>query len=387
MKYTIISFINAKEREQYIKEYNKEQYIFIDAMEYIYNSLEQHNQEEISNEIIEKYSNIDNAIILHSIYNPTEEQYALNLCKALHNNNKKYINIISIPFEYSGYTEEYNKYKNELLNTNEENYVVNWNDYIKMIPQETNLNKLNNIVYKSMFKIAFNIIENKEIDQTIKIIINDENIISNLKESITKINYKEFNELEKVTNLFKQVNYIKENNCFLYTLNRAYLPGQNQLMTNGGIVSGAKIGGVAGSVAGGIVGNAVANNLNEVVQQTVNSIENESIKQLMNNNDICGYIINRTEEGFGFIPLTNNHKMITKIEDVEAHLDKFVSIKNEEIKELSLKKIAFNFNRRILKITLKSEKATPTLTLTIPTKSKEIKYQENNCKELINMIK
>lgn len=217
----------------------------------------------------------------------------------------------------------------------------------------------------------------------------DNNEIKNIiNESVkSKITVQNFSKLENVKKMFESVNYIGNTNCFLVANNRAYLPNQQAYMKQSGITSGTNIGGITGGVVGGIVGNAVANSLNETLEKTVNSIENDSIKLLMNTNDICGYIINKTENGFGFIPLTNNHKLLTKLEDVEAHVESFVSITNDDIKEMTLTKIPLNFNRRVLKITFKSEKATPTLTLTIPTKSKQIEYQEENCKQLINMFK
>lgn len=218
--------------------------------------------------------------------------------------------------------------------------------------------------------------------------MNNNEIKDLLSETIKfKITVDNFCKIEDVKALFEKVHYIGNSNCFLVANNRAYLPNQQAYMKQSGMASGTNIGGITGGVVGGIVGNAVANSLNETLEKTLNSIENDSIKLLMNTNDICGYIINKTENGFGFIPLTNNHKLLTKLEDVEAHIESFVSITNDNIKEITLTKIPLNFNRRVLKITFKSEKATPTLTLTIPTKSKQIEYQEENCKQLINMFK
>lgn len=193
-----------------------------------------------------------------------------------------------------------------------------------------------------------------------------------------------FKTEESVRQLFESVGYIGEKNCFLVALNRDYLPKDTGLLKTSFNVGATKIGGVVGGAVAGAVANSVMNSVINEVEEKKSLISNPAIKLLTNTTDICGYVFNKTEKGYGFIPLSNDYKLITKLKEVKAHPELFAEISNEDIEEKSLKKIPFNFNRRIAMLKFKCESPYAYLTLTIYTKNDLIEYQAKNCAMLIN---
>ena len=196
---------------------------------------------------------------------------------------------------------------------------------------------------------------------------------------MAELTLQDFNTIEKVRSLFESVGYIGEKNCFLVALNRNYLPKNTGFFTSAMALGGFNTGGFVGGLTGAIIGKSV-----EVTMAEARSkITDRSIFILTNTSDICGYVMNKTEKGYGFIPLSNNYSLITKLEEVKAHPDFFASVTYDQIDKSDLKKIAFNFNRRILQMGFKCESQFAFLTLTIYAKHKLIPYQEEQCKLLL----
>lgn len=190
-----------------------------------------------------------------------------------------------------------------------------------------------------------------------------------------EIDITKFGDLEFVKNMFKDLNCIGNTNCFLVALNRNFVPSKYQ--NNPGMgVAGAKVGGIAG----GIIGSAMTEALNNMEQEILNSIQNPGIRMLCDKN-MYGYVINVTEYGIGFVPLTNNSLSISK---AVAHPESFTYITYNFFKSTKLKKIPFNFGRRILYITWNEEK-NPQSVLTFRMKDKAIGYQEQSFKEFVKI--
>ncbi len=188
-----------------------------------------------------------------------------------------------------------------------------------------------------------------------------------------------FKTLDAVRALFENAGYIGEKNCFLAALNRDYLPKNTGFFTTSLAAGGANISGVIGGFSGALIGKSVEVTMAEQRAK----ITDRSIFILTNTSDICGYVINKTEKGFGFIPLSNDYKLITKFEEVKAHPDFLATVSYDKIDKMKLKKIPFNFNRRILQLTFLCESPFAFLTLTLPTKSDIFPYQEEQMKILM----
>lgn len=199
----------------------------------------------------------------------------------------------------------------------------------------------------------------------------------------------EFNDLEKVKNIFQSVNGLGDTNCIIVATDREYNPTSDSLLETNSTIVGAKIGGIGGAVAGGLIGSAVQNSIREQFKQSIESMKNKELAIFYDKSTICGWILNFTEKGIGFIPLTNNKKLIVKVQDLVAHPDSYIFVENQYIKsmELNHKPFIFKKDKKILKIIFNDGTINPISVLTISTKSDVIKFQETNCNELSNIIK
>lgn len=198
---------------------------------------------------------------------------------------------------------------------------------------------------------------------------------------MSEITIDSFKTEEGVRQLFESVGYIGEKNCFLYALNRDYVPGDTGLWKNYSFTRGAtKMGGAFA----GYFANSLMKAVDNELAQKQALITNPAIQLLTNTTDICGYVFNKTEKGYGFIPLSNDYKLITKLKDVKAHPELFAEITHQDIEKKTLKKIPLNFNRRIAQFKFNCESPYAMLTLTIYTKNDVIEYQEKNCAILMS---
>lgn len=179
--------------------------------------------------------------------------------------------------------------------------------------------------------------------------------------------------LEFIENMFKELNCIGNTNCFLLALNRNFVPNSLKGFSDNGMANaGQKVGGIVG----GMIGSSISEGMNELVNESMNSLDNKNIKLVLNN-DLYGFIINVTEYGIGFVPLTND---TMKLSNCKAHPESFTYLTYNLIKSTKLKKIPFNFGRRVLYITW-NDGMNPRSVLTIRMKDKLIKYQATNYKE------
>lgn len=202
--------------------------------------------------------------------------------------------------------------------------------------------------------------------------------------SVGPIGIEGFKDIDGIRALFESVNCIGNDNCFFIVYNRDYLPNGDAHFDVSATVAGAKYGGIVGGIAGNIAANAVTNKFQEMMDRFMNSLD-DSLKVLLDTRNYCGFLLNKTEERIGFIPLTNDYKLVVKVEDFKTDLDHFVFIKNEGIKGIELKKLALNFGKRILKITFNTEKS-PSTFWTLPMDHKLISYQAESYEKFSSSI-
>lgn len=198
----------------------------------------------------------------------------------------------------------------------------------------------------------------------------------------------DFCNLEKVTNIFQSVNGLGNTNCIIVALDQEYNPSSQSLLATNSTIAGAKIGGIGGAVAGGIVGSAIQNSINEQLKKSIESLKNPELAIFFDKSTICGWIINFTERGIGFIPLTDNKKFIVNLRESIANPDSYVFVENQYIKGIELKNKPLNFkkDKKILKIIFNDGTINPISVLMVSTKSDVIEYQEENFKELSRII-
>lgn len=198
----------------------------------------------------------------------------------------------------------------------------------------------------------------------------------------------DFNDLEKVTNIFQSVNGLGNTNCIFVARDQEYNPSSQSILTTNSTIAGAKIGGIGGAVAGGLVGSAIQNSINTQILQAIESLKNPKLSIFFDKSTICGWIINFTEKGIGFIPLTDNKKLIVNLQDAVADTDSYIFVEKEYIKSIELKNKPLNFkkDKKILKIIFNDGTINPISILIVPTKSDIIDYQESSLNELPKMI-
>lgn len=189
---------------------------------------------------------------------------------------------------------------------------------------------------------------------------------------------------EVVRQLFQSVNCIGNENCFVIVSNRDYLPGGEAPGMNS---AATRVGFKAGGIAGGIVGGMVANAINETVRKAEEEMHNsldEKLEVIFNRGKYCGFLLNKTEKGIGVIPLTNNYKLLVRVEDFKTELESFVFLPFECIEKIEIKNLMFS--KKILKVIFNAEKFVIT-EWTLPLKHKLINYQEANSKKFLENLK
>lgn len=164
----------------------------------------------------------------------------------------------------------------------------------------------------------------------------------------------EFNTIEKVEELFRNVNGLKNSNNFFLT----YVDTKKSAMKYG------LLGGAAGALGG-----AVVNTVSAVAATT------SGIADGMNRKS-DGYLINYTEAGLGMIPLDAVGIMLswdpTKL---KADVNAYYFIENKDIANIIVKNSSiFNSKVKSIKITLTDGKK---LDLLAKTEEKLIPYHAN----------
>ena len=203
------------------------------------------------------------------------------------------------------------------------------------------------------------------------------------EENFINVNVDGFKEYEGVKKLFESVGCIGQENCFVIAYNRDYLPnGQMGNVTGRTARIGLKNAGITGAIFGGMVAGAMVDAANKAQEEFINSLD-DNLKIIFNRDRYCGFLINRTEKGIGFIPLINDYKLLVKVEDFKTEIENFVFIPNEYIKSVEVNKLPMYFSKKLLKITFESGN-NPSTAWTFPMKHKLIKYQEENYTKFVN---
>ena len=260
---------------------------------------------------------------------------------------------------------------------------------------ESNINMTNNQIYNNTSNQNVMLNTNNNYMDNINIYNNEinnqqkNNGLSNSNLNNNKNN--DFKTIESAINLFKSVNFVGNSNCIFIAYNADYAPNPNSALRLSGISVGNKVGGIGGAAVGSAVGGFLSSSINSALDEYVKKIENPSIKLLMNVSDFCGYLVNITEFGIGFIPLMNNYSSITSIKNVEIHPEFFVSISSSDVFNVSLKKVKLPFmcTRVFMKITFNSGDLNPKpkMSLRIHDKLDNVNYQTNSVNNLLNMYK
>ena len=202
------------------------------------------------------------------------------------------------------------------------------------------------------------------------------------------VNIDGIGNIETVKALFSQVNYLRQDNCFLAVLNYDYMGSlggsTGQIATANGAVTGAKVGGVVGGIVGGVAMNAFSNAVNEAVEQFYNSLDDRQ-KIVFDTAVYGGYLVNIIPEGIGIIPLSNNGKLTPSYKNLSTDIANFVFFYNEEIEALKLEKLPLRLSTRKLALYFKNNpKSCPRWVC--PQKEKLIPYQEENFKKLSSRL-
>lgn len=169
----------------------------------------------------------------------------------------------------------------------------------------------------------------------------------------------EFNTLEKVTNLFKNMDCVGNKNCYFI----CYRDTTKESIKYGAI----------GGALGGALGGAIAGAINSFSTECVNGMEK-----------FDGYLFNWTDTGIGIIPLKYKGVMLTvNPSKMQTQIDKYRFIKNEDIESIIVQKFnVFNSKVKKIKITFKDEKSKMYLIANM--KEKLIPYQEDNFVKFVN---
>lgn len=152
----------------------------------------------------------------------------------------------------------------------------------------------------------------------------------------------EFNSIESVTELFRRINCIGEENCFFMS----YVDNTSNATMVGGILGGA-IGGAIGAV--------------------IDSTNNSAIYNCK------GFLVNQTEKGIALIPLDYNGIAWTDpIKKMKAQVDSYIFIAQEDIERVIIK------NANLISVVTKSVsivlKDTTRINLTVNKKQKTKNY-------------
>ena len=149
----------------------------------------------------------------------------------------------------------------------------------------------------------------------------------------------DFKTLEGITELFKEADFIGEENCFFYSL--------IHIKASGGFVAGMEA--------------AVANQ------------------------GWSGYLINQTEKGIGMIPIKNTKVFTAKPENMEVHTDQFKFISQENIKSVKIKRQ--NLISAVAKTVIITLNDTTKYELDVRNKEPKIPYHAENFKKFVAKYK
>lgn len=160
----------------------------------------------------------------------------------------------------------------------------------------------------------------------------------------------DFKTSEGVTEIFRSLGCIGNENCFFVTLKNY---NENTSPT-------AFLGGAVGVFIDSAMKSAQAEQQNDLSRYE-------------------GLLINQTERGIGVIPLASKHGMqwTANAAKLTPQLDKAVFIPNENIESIEVKKSA-PLNNRIQKVNIELTGGLPSIHQLARVKEKEIPYQEAN---------
>ena len=192
MDYTIISFTSVS--NDIINKYQNTNIQFINFIDDLYKLIDENkskiNEDLLKNNVFrymkntdefDKILNIDNLfkeylkdnnkiVIIHSIGAEFDEIHAMKFARMV---GKDSINIFTIPFMFTGYKDIFNNYL-EVLNTISNHiYSFDCNELRKRLSSSLTLNEALNYVNEIMFKIAYNINNEININNIIDEVLND----------------------------------------------------------------------------------------------------------------------------------------------------------------------------------------------------------------------
>ena len=117
---------------------------------------------------------------------------------------------------------------------------------------------------------------------------------------------------------------------------------------------------------------------------------NSKLKIILNKNKYFAFLINKTNEGIGVIPLIDSGNIIFREKNVKADISNFVYIKNEEVKEIKITKnyTELIHGNKVLKIVFPEQKyyKKPETDWAIPKKHKLFKFQAEEYEKLCKTI-
>ena len=191
------------------------------------------------------------------------------------------------------------------------------------------------------------------------------------------LNIEGIGDLNKVTELFAQLNCPGSDNCIGVATNRDFGavvdPGDS---ISGRVTSaGANVGGIAGGIIGAAVGNAINNTVREAAAEFNQKTDEK--QKIAFSTKYAGFLINVTSEGVGVIPLRNGGQLMPNIKDCVTDAANFIFFSNDEIVKREMKNLLWLkvFHLYFANIQV----GTP---WQVPKKHKLVPYQAENFKKL-----
>ena len=201
------------------------------------------------------------------------------------------------------------------------------------------------------------------------------------------VNVDGISNIDTVTSLFKSVNGLGEDNCFLVVTNRDY--GTASSLGGAYNANATRVGAKNGGIVGGVIAGAVSNSVTKVANEAIAEFRsklNDKQQIVFDTAIYGGFLINITSNGVGIIPLTNDGKILPNVKNFKTDLEHYVYFDNDEIDRIELQKMALHFKSKRLAIYFKGleKNYTP---WEVFKKHKLISYQEDNYNKLVNKLK
>lgn len=166
----------------------------------------------------------------------------------------------------------------------------------------------------------------------------------------------EFNSIESVTELFRRINCVGEENCFFISY------------VNNNMGDASMIGGILGGAIGGAIGAAIDSKNNATIF------------------NCKGFLVNQTEKGIALIALDyNGISWSNPIKKMKAQVDSYMFIEQEDIEKVIIKNA--NLISAVTKNVTIILKNTTRINLMVNKKEKYIPYHEENFARFMSKYK